>query len=162
MKGDSDKQKRSREGESGRKNKRKLPPHLWKKGQSGNPKGRPPMGHSIAETLRWIENLKAPETLEASVREIYGLGPEVELTVKKVILLSAMMLAMKGDRAHIQFWAERTEGRMPETLNVTQENKLRVVEQIVTDEEAAGTGEDAGGPGGVTEAEAEGEDDEQG
>ena len=137
MKGVSDKQNANKDGGKKPKKKRKLPPHLWKKGQSGNPAGRPKMGHAIADLLRWAENLKAPEGLESRMREIYELPEEEPLTVKQVVILASMLQAMKGDRAHIQFWAERTEGRMPETLNVEQQNKMVVVEEIVGQEEGA-------------------------
>lgn len=33
---------------------RKKPQHLWKPGQSGNPKGRTPSGYALAETIRKV------------------------------------------------------------------------------------------------------------
>lgn len=143
----------------GAKKKRRMPPHLWKKGQSGNPNGRPKREQSIAELLRWAGELKAPEGLAEKMQDVFGLPPEEPLTVKQTIILASVMQAMKGDRAHLQFWAERTEGRMPETLNVSQSNKMVVVEEVVgvdgSDPEAvaAATAATDGPPGVVEETE---------
>ena len=44
---------------------RKAPPKAWKKGQSGNLKGRPPKGYSITEMMQ--EMLKSNPKLKRSI-----------------------------------------------------------------------------------------------
>ena len=63
-------------------NRRRAPHSAWKPGQSGNPKGRPRLGNSLAECLR--EYLDAPDRSkrirkEALVAKLYqasiGINP---------------------------------------------------------------------------------------
>ena len=59
---------------------------LWKKGQSGNPKGRPRGRHAIAEALR--TELSQIETTDADGNP---------LTRAQVIARMAVSMAMSGD-----------------------------------------------------------------
>lgn len=54
--------------------KRKTSPTTWKKGQSGNPKGRPPRGYSISD---WF-------------KEMLGNRPEVKQKLANAILVKAI------------------------------------------------------------------------
>lgn len=87
-----------------------LPPpkeHQWRKGQSGNPNGRPP-GKSITTQLR--------EMLDAGLN-----GQDLAKAMAQV----AFKEALKGD---FKFWnaiMERLDGKLPDT--VTQDGALEIV-----------------------------------
>lgn len=75
------------------------PEYLFKKGQSGNPKGRPKLGTSLAELLR----LKGEE--EGANEKI------AEAVVKK---------AMDGDTVAAKLFWDRGYGQAPQVMDVTQ------------------------------------------
>lgn len=50
--------------------KRVVPKSAWKPGQSGNPKGRPPMGESLTETMRAFLN-EVPEGQELTYKQMF-------------------------------------------------------------------------------------------
>ena len=78
--------------------KRKLPPHLWKKGQSGNPTGRP----------------KSDPEIKAAMRA----GGEKALTFLSKLLQDEG--AKDADRLKAAIWlAERAFGRAHQTSDVT-------------------------------------------
>lgn len=87
--------------------KRKIPKTAFKKGQSGNPNGRPKKGLAIADILN--------ELLDA---------PADNKTRREVILEKVIELATGGEKWAIEFVADRTEGKAIE----------RVVKQKVKDE----------------------------
>jgi hypothetical protein len=83
------------------KPKRKRPPHLWKKGQSGNPKGRAPNTHTIPEILRELAARKLPNGYTS-------LQQAMETVIAR---------AIAGDHKFTEFLADRTEGKIPQTIN---------------------------------------------
>ena len=97
--------------------KSKVPGRPFPKGTSGNPKGRPKRGLSIAETLREIGN------------ENMGAGDK--RTKLLAMADAAYELALGGDKDMVKFIADRTEGRAHQSLEVTNPDKLDVDEVVV-------------------------------
>lgn len=81
--------------------KRKVPRTAWKPGQSGNPKGRPPLGGSIAEQLRTI------------LAEDAGDGR----TKREAILRRVVNNATQGKPWAVEFVADRREGKLLQPLS---------------------------------------------
>ncbi len=81
----------------------------WKKGQSGNPRGRPPEGTSFAEALRG--RLTSDEAAEIA---------------KKVIAL-----ALAGNLKAITFIADRLDGKPRQALehSASEDGSLLVIEE---------------------------------
>ena len=74
----------------------------FKKGQSGNPKGRPKMEVCIPDILRSI------------LQEKIGEGEKI--TRLEAILKKVVKMAYDGDHGAIDFLADRTEGKAVETV----------------------------------------------
>ena len=100
----------------------------WRKGQSGNPAGRPPGRHAIAEALR--AELDQVEAVDADGNP---------LTRAEVIAQKAVGMAMDGDLHAIQFVTERLEGKARVTMQVherqpsIEELRQRVISMIGKD-----------------------------
>jgi hypothetical protein len=95
-----------------------------KKGEIRNPYGRP-SGQSISEALRSIGKMEC--TIPA-IRKKFGEG----LTYHQVIAMQAEHAAATNDRYARDFIADRTEGRVPQTIITDPEKK-----DPLTDEEKA-------------------------
>ena len=83
----------------------------FKKGQSGNPNGRPKVGLAIAEILREIGGRPVTEWALASLRRKYGPNHEPK-TMREAMLMAAYADAAAGDAHARDFIAERTEGKV--------------------------------------------------
>ena len=81
----------------------------WRKGQSGNPAGRPPGRHAIAEALR--AELDQVELVDADGNQ---------LTRAEVIAQKAVDMAMDGDLHAIQFVTERLEGKAKVMMQIQE------------------------------------------
>jgi len=115
-----------------RQNSDVLKKHQFRKGQSGNPAGRPRIGKTIPDLLRWAGKQRSPEQLAAKMRAVYNLPPDMPLTVEQTTALVVYANAMKGSIQHIQFIADRTEGKVKDVLDITENAvKLRIVEEVV-------------------------------
>ena len=113
---------------------RRLPPveTRFQKGKSGNPAGRKPIGKSIPDLLRWAGKQRSPEQLAEKMRAVYNLPSTTPLTVEQTTALVVYANAMKGSIQHIQFIADRTEGKVKDVLDITENAvKLRIVEEVV-------------------------------
>lgn len=75
----------------------------WQKGQSGNPKGRPMVRNSLAETIRQLLETKEK-----------GTGK----THNELILLKAAEMAEEGSIAHANFLYSFGYGKPAETVNL--------------------------------------------
>lgn len=83
-----------------RKSKRKAPPHAWKPGQSGNPKGRTPTGTTVAEWSR--------EVLESK--------HQGDKSKCQAILSKFIELALAGSKPHAEFVFERAYGKVKDVI----------------------------------------------
>lgn len=106
---------KKREGKGGN------PPeeHRFKKGQSGNPKGRPPKkdGAIFAEVSRELLKCGIPREKEAEFRKAF---PEYngKVTNLAVIIGQTIHKARQGSVKHAEFLAERTFGKVPTTVEM--------------------------------------------
>jgi hypothetical protein len=80
----------------------------WKKGQSGNPNGRPPKVKSIPDILRKIGEEEG--TLDGKSK-------------LDVIMYKVFQYALEGKPWAVQFIADRTEGKAKEIREVTNKNE---------------------------------------
>lgn len=97
---------------SGKAPKRAATGKPFEKGQSGNPKGRPPKGQATADILRAIGDLKYQ-------------GGEVTFRERAARVLWEQ--AAKGDLHALQWIVERTEGKVPNTVEAEGNFVLRVL-----------------------------------
>ena len=81
-------------------------PYSWKKGQSGNPKGRPPKA-AILTPLLEIEIEKVCE------------GDKLGRTYKELIVLATMRLAIKGHPVALKEIYNRLDGAALERIELT-------------------------------------------
>jgi hypothetical protein len=110
-----------------------------------NRNGRPPAKRCIPDLLRWSGDLPAPEALVAEMRRIFGLPPTEPLTVNQATALRCRLEALKGSHQHLQFIADRTEGKAPERLAI-EGGAIAVVEEIVDGRQGAPAPGAAAGP----------------
>ena len=103
----------------------------WKKGQSGNPNGRPPTAKCIPDLLRWSGALIAPESLVSKMRQVFEIPEHTQLTVDQACILRSRMEAMNGSVQHLEFWANRTEGKVRDVIALEGGQRLEIVEEIV-------------------------------
>lgn len=90
----------------------------FKKGQSGNPKGRPPTAKCIPDLLRKIGDQPPTEFILAKLRGKYGplCSPK---TMREAMLLSTYCDAIfENDNHARQMIMERTEGKVTDKLEV--------------------------------------------
>lgn len=84
-----------------------VPPHLWKPGQSGNPRGRLPYERTLTSCLR---------------DQLADLDPEMGRTYEQLlaeaVVKGAIKAAGKGNGQLAQFIFERLEGKMPELIDL--------------------------------------------
>lgn len=106
-------------------------PHLkepWKKGQSGNPKGRPKGSTNIIrQALRELTVDTYREVIETVLKGNTAALQEIidnpETPVIQVGVAKAFMKAMKaGDYAVIERIAERIVGKIPDEINLVSKN----------------------------------------
>ena len=93
----------------------KNPTGGWKKGQSGNPKGRPKLTRM------------APEILRAIGAEI---GPDRK-TKREAMLRALYDLALTGDMDAMKLILERTEGKVTDKMELSGGASLTIVEELV-------------------------------
>lgn len=92
----------------------------WKKGQSGNPNGRPKGTKMIPELLREIGDRPVSEWLLNDLHKKYGPDHNPK-SMKEAVLMAAMIDAARGDEHARSFMAERTEGKVVQAqVNVNQ------------------------------------------
>jgi len=106
------------------------PPHQWKPGESGNPKGRPKGSRSISDYLRRFGELDTPEQLREKMRAMF---PQVarkgdKFTMEEALWLSAYVHAIKGESWAFNFIADRTEGKAVQpTKDLTESKDVEIV-----------------------------------
>jgi hypothetical protein len=100
----------------------------WKKGQSGNPKGRPPLP-SIKEIINKYGRLESPEEMKAMLRKKIPHLPN-NISLFELMYLSTFVHGVKGQGWAVEHLAERKEGKVTQpvkfedsTINITLNGK---------------------------------------
>lgn len=88
---------------------------LWRPGESGNPKGRPPKDFSATSMLKALEFRRAPDALYRTLFERYGI-PEAERTYGMLRALLTVSLSAKNPQA-LKEWGERVEGKATQPVS---------------------------------------------
>ena len=91
----------------------------FKKGQSGNPKGRPKKEKCIPDILRNIGAETLPPALKEQMRKIY---PDIkrEMTHLEAAQRLIYYYAFKGESWAFQYIADRTEGKPKQSVDITE------------------------------------------
>jgi len=97
----------------------------WQPGKSGNPNGRPPTAKCIPEILRRIGDEIAPEKLVAITEKIIGEKLPRPINNRDLMLKRAHYDADLGDEKAREFIAERTEGKIRTSLEITEPDRAR-------------------------------------
>ena len=92
----------------------------FKKGVSGNPKGRPKGIKTIPEMLREIGDRPVDDVLLAKLHAKYGPAHNPK-TLHEAMLMAARKDAATGDEHARTFIAERTEGKVKEHVEFSEE-----------------------------------------
>ena len=104
----------------------------FRKGQSGNPKGRPKKEKCLPDLLRWAGAHKCPADLMAKMQKTFGLKLKgAGLTVDQAIALRVCLEALNGDVQAIRYIADRTEGKAVDHLVVDNKDAGPLVQVIV-------------------------------
>ena len=96
------------------------PPHAWKKGQSGNPKGRPRKGKTFTETLRSLMianklNLKITTKRPGEKVEIQTFDIEADQNMYYALSMTLIHKSLEGDVQAINTIFDRLEGKPLQT-----------------------------------------------
>jgi len=98
----------------------KKPIHRFKPGESGNPRGRPKgSGRGIKDCLRRFGEWQCPEALLDKMAALFPRAKRDKLTVAEAVYLRVYVEALQGESWAVQFIAERTEGKVPQQVNLT-------------------------------------------
>jgi len=95
------------------------PGRPFKKGESGNPKGRPKKGTTWKDVITRLTNqARIDESDEKKQKKL----------VKELIIKKQIELAMAGDKHATKFLAEREEGMPRQSIDYTEHDPDEVVE----------------------------------
>ncbi len=90
----------------------------FKKGKSGNPKGRP-KGSGLTDTMRRYFHLRADKFSMAKKKALkLGLDPK-QYSVAEVLIASAIAEAIKGKDRHTKYLWERDEGAIKQHIGIS-------------------------------------------
>ena len=93
----------------------------WKKGESGNPNGRPRKNKSLSEELRRVLQERAPD---------------LEQTNLQVIVAKLVEMARDGDKDILRYVFDRLEGRPAQAVELTGDKARPLRIEYVKGEEA--------------------------
>lgn len=115
---------------------RPMPPveTRFKKGQSGNPGGKPKGLKSIKSLIEQFGKLKAPEKFIDSVKEQFP-NLRRKLTLHEAVALKAYQAALSGESWAVQFLAERGEGKVPTNFNMHASGLGDIIFQVANEEQ---------------------------
>lgn len=109
-------------------------PWLFKKGQSGNPGGKPKGLKSYKTIIEQIGLMPAPKEMVDKLREVFPQLEKKPINMKEAASLKAYVDALKGDDKARDFIANREEGNAKQTI----EHKGDMVRNIsVRDQQTA-------------------------
>lgn len=94
----------------------------FKKGQSGNPNGRPPKSRALSEELRRLLQRRAPGTKRTNL---------------EVIVDQLVTLARDGDKDALRYVFDRLEGRPAQALELTGDEARPVTFRYIDGNEEA-------------------------
>jgi len=98
----------------------------WRKGVSGNPKGKPKGVKTIPQMLREIGDRPVTDVMLAKLHAKYG--PEHSpKTMWEAMLWAAAADAAEGDMAARTFIAERCEGKVTDKLDINDTTPTKIV-----------------------------------
>lgn len=93
----------------------------FKKGESGNPNGRPKGARSLKSIINELGDIEydTPEELKA-------MYPNAKYTAKELAIMAIFAKSIKGDVQAFTAWADRLEGKPKQDIeaNVTTQSKL--------------------------------------
>lgn len=95
----------------------------WKKGQSGNPAGRPPKVESLTSYLRNMTHKAAPASLLKKAFPNMTATQRKNMTYKQAMIAKLLELAVGGDLRAIELVFERVDGKVAMKVNIV--NRLR-------------------------------------
>ena len=95
----------------------------FKKGTSGNPKGRPPKTKYIPDILTKIGKETPPESILGKMTKMFPDAKDMDFM--EAVQRYVYVFALKGHSWAVQYIADRTEGKpvQPIDLNVEDERK---------------------------------------
>lgn len=100
----------------------KKPKKSWKKGQSGNPKGRPKLPADIKQgrRLNQVEFERSVNQFLFQTKDsLHELLDDPTATVFELLIGTMMLKAIReGDHVRLSFLLDRLIGKCPETANV--------------------------------------------
>jgi len=134
--------------------KRKAPPHAWKKGQSGNPKGAPKRGFSWAELIKEYGDMTAPEVAARSLemaKQFIKLGDD-GLTLKEAVVIRVFgSLLFEPQPGLLNAFMERTEGKVKQPFSLEEKELENAIDaelaRMVSERQATAPGEVEGADG---------------
>ena len=87
----------------------------WKKGQSGNPNGRPKKGQAWADVANeLLDSNEIDITMKMSNGKVKNLNLEANKSFRHAVIIGQISEAMKGNVQAAKELADRTEGRSKE------------------------------------------------
>jgi hypothetical protein len=94
----------------------------WKKGVSGNPKGRPKKSITIPHLIRKYGQLKAKAAALDLIKKYLDI-PE-EMNAMETAVARTIVGAMNGEAWAMHFIAERTEGKVAENAPTEEQEPV--------------------------------------
>lgn len=95
-----------------------LIPYHWKKGQSGNPRGRRAERKPLTEALEWVMDLPYPPELRVQLENKFGLRLRRDLTFAQAIALGRSLGAVV-DTSTADWIATRLEGAVRQAVELS-------------------------------------------
>jgi len=99
----------------------------FKKGNSGNPKGRPKGAKSITDMLKRIGEEPVPKELKSKVSEVFNEVDSGNMTMMEAVMRTTMMYAIQGRSWAVQFIADRTEGKPIQPINIEEHKPIQLI-----------------------------------
>ena len=103
-----------------------MPSTAWQPGVSGNPAGRPPLGHALSDVLR--------KYLDVPRDELERLSRDKTLPAKDALCINQILASFEGRDAaqRAAYTFDRLEGRPKQAVDQTVRDE-RPIERVYTD-----------------------------